>query len=383
MLFGEKNVGNIKVSTIDSLVKKRFVFADILTILAGIAVVMLHTSLNVFSLEHTQKWTLSLALQALFIYAVPIFFMLSGMNLLGYREKYSTKDFFVKRAKKTLVAFVFGSIVIYVLYAFFPTKFWGAEEFAAAAGIKDFIKRFLTNNINSTYWFFYTILYLYLLTPVLSLIVQKKETFRYVLVLTFFVSFVLPFFEFLGVRDIYFNQLFRWAAFNSEPLMYYLLGYYVKTYYENLPHVLKNNRALVCLFVISSGAMFVWSLVANNFGTPVTPETTYQVYPITTKNLFCLIQSVSLFLLVLNFEDRLQMMSEKIKKGISTISAGVLGVYLFQIPVINFLGLRLNLFPYSLLENAFIRGIFVFVVTLLIVLLFQRLQAAMKSLQRH
>ena len=87
--------------------------------------------------------------------------------------------------------------------------------------------------------------------------------------------------------------------------------------------------------------------------------------------------------MVLNFEDRLQMMSEKIKKGISTISAGVLGVYLFQIPVINFLGLRLNLFPYSLLENAFVRGIFVFAVTLLLVLLFQRLQAAMKSLQRH
>ena len=32
--------------------KKRFVFADVLTILAGIAVVMLHTSLNVFSLAH-------------------------------------------------------------------------------------------------------------------------------------------------------------------------------------------------------------------------------------------------------------------------------------------------------------------------------------------
>ena len=142
--------------------KKRFVFADVLTILAGIAVVMLHTSLNVFSLAHTKTWAFSLALQAAFIYAVPIFFMLSGMNLLGYRSKYSTKTFFMKRARKTLMALIFGSVVVYLMYVLFPTKFWGAEEVAASAGVVDFIKRFLTNNVNSTLWFIYTILYLYL-----------------------------------------------------------------------------------------------------------------------------------------------------------------------------------------------------------------------------
>ena len=103
--------------------KKRFVFADVLTILAGIAVVMLHTSLNVFSLAHTKTWAFSLALQAAFIYAVPIFFMLSGMNLLGYRSKYSTKTFFMKRARKTLMALIFGSAVVYLMYVLFPLEF--------------------------------------------------------------------------------------------------------------------------------------------------------------------------------------------------------------------------------------------------------------------
>lgn len=32
-------------------------------------------------------------MQAMFIFAVPIFFMVSGMNLLDYRKKYSTKVF--------------------------------------------------------------------------------------------------------------------------------------------------------------------------------------------------------------------------------------------------------------------------------------------------
>ncbi len=156
--------------------KKRFVFADVLTILAGIAVVMLHTSLNVFSLAHTKTWAFSLALQAAFIYAVPIFFMLSGMNLLGYRSKYSTKTFFMKRARKTLMALIFGSVAVYLMYVLFPTKFWGAEEVAASAGVVDFVKRFLTNNVNSTLWFIYTILYLYLLTPVLSLVVPVPDS---------------------------------------------------------------------------------------------------------------------------------------------------------------------------------------------------------------
>lgn len=47
------------VSSKATTVKKRFVFADVLTILAGIAVVMLHTSLNVFLLR-TLKHGLSL-----------------------------------------------------------------------------------------------------------------------------------------------------------------------------------------------------------------------------------------------------------------------------------------------------------------------------------
>lgn len=359
--------------------KKRFVFADVLTILAGIAVVMLHTSLNVFSLAHTKTWAFSLALQAAFIYAVPIFFMLSGMNLLGYRSKYSTKTFFMKRARKTLMALIFGSAVVYLMYTFFPTKFWGAEEIAAGASVADFVERFLTNNINFPLWFIYTILYLYLLTPVLSLVVQKKETFLYVMALTLFVSFGLPLLEFIGVRGIYFDLLFRWAAFNSECLFYYLLGYYVKTYYDELPKFTKNNLVLAVIFLLSSAAMFGWGLVANNFGTPLTPEMTYQSYPVAIKNFLCLAQAASLFLFVLNLEPTLQELSDGAKKCIGTVSAGVLGVYLFQIPVINFLGLRLGRFPYSLLGNAFVRGIFVFVVTIVVVMVFQWLMRQVKQ----
>ncbi len=32
----------------------------------------------------------------------------------------------MKRARKTLMALIFGSVAVYLMYVLFPTKFWGA-----------------------------------------------------------------------------------------------------------------------------------------------------------------------------------------------------------------------------------------------------------------
>ncbi len=78
-----------------------YVFVDVLNIVSCFAVVCLHTSLGVFSLQHTFLWTFQELMQAMFIFAVPIFFMVSGMNLLDYRKKYSTKVFGSVRPRLT------------------------------------------------------------------------------------------------------------------------------------------------------------------------------------------------------------------------------------------------------------------------------------------
>lgn len=78
--------------------KRRWLFVDVLNVIACIAVVCLHTSLGAFHPEQTMLWKRQVAMQSLFIFATPIFFMISGMNLLGYRKKYDTATFFKKRA---------------------------------------------------------------------------------------------------------------------------------------------------------------------------------------------------------------------------------------------------------------------------------------------
>ena len=99
----QKKTGQTPVHT-------HMVFVDILNIVCALAVVMLHTSLNVYV-----PWSFSLKLQAVFIFAVPVFFMISGMNLLGYRTKYSTKEFFFKRVRRVGTAFLLGSILCFAI----------------------------------------------------------------------------------------------------------------------------------------------------------------------------------------------------------------------------------------------------------------------------
>ncbi|MDN5954723.1 MAG: acyltransferase family protein, partial [Loigolactobacillus coryniformis] len=93
--------------------KQRVYFMDCLNIVAIMAVILLHTSGTVFSYRMDNHWLLAVLMQVMFIWAVPIFFMLSGANLLNYSERYDTKTFFKKRWARVVVPFIFWSIVWY------------------------------------------------------------------------------------------------------------------------------------------------------------------------------------------------------------------------------------------------------------------------------
>ncbi|GMA70545.1 hypothetical protein GCM10025879_17910 [Leuconostoc litchii] len=79
---------------------KRYYYMDLLTILATIAVVFLHSSEYAFSNQtNDPHWFVAVIIQVTFIWAVPIFFMMSGAHLLDYRERYDTPTFSKKNFK--------------------------------------------------------------------------------------------------------------------------------------------------------------------------------------------------------------------------------------------------------------------------------------------
>lgn len=339
---GECTVSTDNVTTTDSShtlggkpPRTRIVCADALNIVACFAVVVLHCSLTVFGPARDTSWSIALVWQSASIFAVPVFFMISGMNLIGYRDRQTTEHFFKRRLLKVGGALLFGSIVCYVLYCAFPSSFFGGEKFAGTFGLIDFVKRFLTNDINDTYWFLYAIIYLYLLTPILSLIAKNKRCIQYILALCLCVSVLIPLVEKMGFNPMYFGTLFNWPLFSSVSLLYYLGGYYLHTYTQPLT---RNGRVVALVFVIVSVAGMALSGFQLNAGASAKPGMSYDPFFTDTASPFCVMLAFSLFLLFQSSENWLKRRKPISLKRIRTVSGLSLDIYLFHVMVINWLG---------------------------------------------
>ena len=151
-------------------------YLDILNIIAVFAVVLLHTSDYAFDfVPNDSIWYFSVFIQVLFIWAVPIFFMISGANLLNYRERYDTKTFLKKRAFRVLLPFVTWSIIWYVWNHFVL----GSPDWS----LSGFLRGIEQNQIQPIFWFFYYIIPVYIAMPFLSLLATKanKKVVEYII----------------------------------------------------------------------------------------------------------------------------------------------------------------------------------------------------------
>lgn len=84
---------------------KKVNYITLLSVISAIAVVILHT--NEFWIFSTEKyWETANIIECVFYFAVPIFFMISGITLIDYRDRYDTKEFLKRRIKKTVIPFI-------------------------------------------------------------------------------------------------------------------------------------------------------------------------------------------------------------------------------------------------------------------------------------
>lgn len=167
--------------------KERVVYFDLLNIVACIAVVFLHSNVMVFDYTPGKNWALGLGIEVLFYWAVPIFLMLSGANLLKYRERYDTATFFKKRVAKTFIPFILWSIILYILrYAI------EKGELSSSFGISEFFALFFSNNIESVYWFFFPLFALYIAMPALSLLANNRKALLYLALTAFVLQSCIP-----------------------------------------------------------------------------------------------------------------------------------------------------------------------------------------------
>ena len=268
---------------------KRWAFMDVLNVVAIFAVILLHVSLNIFDAHRDAAWNVALVYQCAAIFAVPIFFMVSGANLLGYRERYSTATFFRKRALRVVLTLVIWSAVVYVLLCF-ASPLFGYEP--RRFGLIEFAKELLTDNVISIYWFFYVIIGLYLVTPIFSLIAADRRVLEYTLVLSVLMSFLVPTLDAFApvhlVTDPYSLRFFTWS------LTYYLLGFYLTRYWDRrIPVAALIGAAFVC---VALNLALTW-LLNRGGGAP------YNNVFAAAEGIFTLVYAAALFLLAKQAEE--------------------------------------------------------------------------------
>ena len=103
----------MELLNVEGKTKNRVMYFDVLTTVSMIAVVILHTGGSVWKTNQigTLAWDIALLWQVLFIWCVPILLMLSGIKMLDYRTRYTTRELLKKRMFKVLIPFIIWSDV--------------------------------------------------------------------------------------------------------------------------------------------------------------------------------------------------------------------------------------------------------------------------------
>lgn len=196
----------------------------LLAVISAIAVIFIHVNACFFSLPVTDPiWLSSVVFIDVCYFAVPCFFMITGATLLNYPQRYSTKQYFWKRVKKTVIP--------YIIWSFISLGYLFARGWISTSQLT--FEFFWTNllvspNWNENYWFFIPLFILYLIIPAFAFINEKyKDKVYFGVVLfgligTFTVSWIL------SLTNLGLNWPVALGMF--YPIIYACLGYLIRKY---------------------------------------------------------------------------------------------------------------------------------------------------------
>ena len=135
----------------------------------------------------------------------------------------------------------------------------------------------------------------------------------------------------------------------------------------------------VGIYVIATLTMYVLTLYVNGWYAGAKLSHEYRNFIASPESFVCVIQVLSVFLFVRSLEPWLVKLPALAKKILKTVSAAGVGIYLIQIPIINYISVKYDQALYAWLkDDAFIRGLFVFIVAAIMVVVLQGLWRALK-----
>lgn len=169
---------------------QRIEYIDLANVIATFAVVFLHANSCFWDFSKERYWITADMIESVFIFAVPVFFMISSVALMDYQKRYDIKTFLKKRFSKTVIPFLFWTFMGLLFDIFF----------LHTVKVSDLTLKVLTDGFINThfvqfYWFFMPLFGIYLSIPLFASIEEGKriELFKYLFVVGFIFNATIPF----------------------------------------------------------------------------------------------------------------------------------------------------------------------------------------------
>lgn len=349
----------------------RVLYFDVLNILAAVSVVWIHFGNEVHWYDNSKAWYWCLFIQVICYWAVPVFFMLTGATLLGYRSRYSTNVFFKKRLFRTVLPYLFWGTVCIFIKSHTQEGFSLIQEsekeypFRYLVSILDV---FLNNKMEPIYWFFPALFGIYLCMPALSVFADKKYRgqLNYLVFVGILTIAVIPFGfamlkEHLGYDIVGWNNAMALPMLSSF-LLYPILGYWASTHNFN-----KGERILCYIAAICSLLIRYFGLrtLSVRDGATNALYMNYMSFP-------ALFLALGVFVFIRYFCERHDTTLRKIQSPLSKIASCSLGIYLIHNLVINFMA-KIPFFGKYTLRWYFIWPLFCYLFCLLVVYIVKKI----------
>ena len=182
---------------------KRILYLDILNIIAILSVVALHQNGIVHKYSQSRSWATALIVETVCYFAVPLFLMISGANLLNYKSKYDTKTFFKKRFLKVLYPAIFWITAMFLWHIYILK-----DLSMTNVGFVDFANMVFKNREMGIYYFIWAILGVYLTIPILTNLTEERyrNTLWYIVGVFFVFNALIP--NLLAHFGIWYNSSF-------------------------------------------------------------------------------------------------------------------------------------------------------------------------------
>ena len=343
---------------------KRIVYLDMLNIVAIISVIAMHCNGIVHGNPNIRAWNTSLIIECICYFAVPLFFMISGANLLKYRERYNTKEFYKKRCLKVLIPFIFWATIMFI-WKIFIRKSMTIETVNSPIKL---LNAFFSNKEESTYYFMFEILGIYLIIPLLSLLTKKeyKKTLWLTIGLFFIFNAMLP--NVCSLIGITLYSQFKVPV--TGYVIYIILGYLLSE--EKID---KKWKVILYIGAIL-GVIYRYATIF------VLSKSAGQVIKTTWgySSWHCMLLSSAIFVLIkdLKINETIRN-NEKVQKIISKIAGCSFGVYLIHMIVKYY---YTNIFNINTSSWHFrtLGVIVIYFISLLIVMLLKKIPVVRKVL---